>query len=246
MMKILVLHNETPLPSELFQQLFVRWANVEFRRAQLCDEPDCASAGAEADLILLDCSQSRPAVFDLLRRLRRQSDVPVIALVSDGDVLQEVRALESGADDCVPTSVTSEALAARVRSVLRRAKLTVPVDAKPNLQFGDLQIRFQDQAVLLSGKRVELTPLEYSLLYQLVTHAGRIMPHQALLERVWGWQHDHDENYVRLFITRLRAKLERPDGPRYIQTIHRRGYRFVPADATYPADALPSSTAAAD
>jgi two-component system KDP operon response regulator KdpE len=243
MLKILVLHNQTPLPSELFQELFVRWANVEFRRAQLCDRPDCDSASAEADLILVDCNQSHPAVFDLLRALRRQSDVPVIALVSPGDVLQEVRALESGADDCVPISVTSEAMAARVRSVMRRAKLTLPVDAKPNLQFGDLQIRFQDHAVLLSGKRVELTPLEYSLLYQLVTHAGHIMPHQALLERVWGWQQDHDDNYVRLFITRLRAKLETPDGPRYIQTIHRRGYRFVPVGADYPPEA---AAAAAD
>jgi two-component system KDP operon response regulator KdpE len=99
---------------------------------------------------------------------------------------------------------------------------------------------------LLSGKPVELTPLEYSLLYQLATHAGRVMPHQALLERVWGWQHDHDEKYVRLFITRLRAKLERPHGPRYIQTVHRHGYRFVPADQSSLGDASAVTAAAAD
>jgi DNA-binding response OmpR family regulator len=142
MMNILVLHDETPPPTELFQQLFERWANVEFRRARLADVADRVSASSDADLILLDCSQSPACVCALLRTLRRQSDVPVIALVADGDVLQEVRALESGADDCVSTAITSQTLAARVRSVLRRAKLTIPVDAKPDLSFGDLQIRF--------------------------------------------------------------------------------------------------------
>jgi two-component system KDP operon response regulator KdpE len=226
---LLLLHNETPFAPKLFEQLVERLANVEFRRAPLGEVAMCLSASSEADLLLLDCRQPSSATFDLLRCLKRRSDLPVIAFVSDGDVLQEVRVLESGANDCVCSSISSEALAARVRSVLRRAGLPVPVEAKPDLDFGDLQIRFEDRTVLLSGKRVDLTPLEYALLYQLVTHAGCVMPHQALLERVWGWQHEHDENYVRLFITRLRAKLESPDGARYIHTVHRRGYRFVPA-----------------
>jgi two-component system KDP operon response regulator KdpE len=228
-MQILLFHSETPFAAELFEQLVVRLANVEFRRALLGDVVDCLSASSEADLVLLDCRQPGGATFDLLRSLKRRSDRPVVAFVSDGDVLQEVRVLESGVDDCVSDSISSEALAARIRSVLRRAGLPVPAEARPDLDFGDLQIRFEDQTVLLSGKRVELTPLEYSLLYQLVTHAGCVMPHQALLERVWGWQNEHDETYVRLFITRLRAKLESPGGRRYIHTVYRRGYRFVAA-----------------
>jgi two-component system KDP operon response regulator KdpE len=235
-MKIQMLDNGSSMDAELFDRLSGRWANVELERTHLEDPDACLSASSDADFVLIDCSEPRSGGFDLLRAIRQRSDVPVIALVSERDELQEVRALESGADDCVPSTYLHGCLAARVRAVLRRAKLPVPVDAAPNLEVGDLQIRFQDREVLKSGQHVPLTPLEYALLYQLVTHPGRVMPHQALLDRVWGWQHQHDPTYVRLFIMRLRAKLESPDGPRYIHTVHRHGYRFIPIDPAEPGD----------
>ena len=86
-------------------------------------------------------------------------------------------------------------------------------------------MHFQNNEVRVGGEEVKLTPVEYRLLYHLVRHAGHLMPHQALLDRVWGSEHNAGPEYLKVFISRLRTKLRQPGGPEYIETERGRGYR---------------------
>jgi len=138
-----------------------------------------------------------------------------------------VRGLELGADDYVTKPFSHLALLARIKAVLRRAEMPAPVRALPDFRAGELEINFQSHEVTVRGERVRLTPVEYKLLYHLVRNAGRLMPHQALLDRVWGEDYDATTDYLKVFVSRLRAKIEREGGPRYIETERGLGYRFV-------------------
>jgi two-component system KDP operon response regulator KdpE len=116
---------------------------------------------------------------------------------------------------------------ARIRAVLRRAELPPPVEALPDFQAGKLAVHFQNQEVTVAGEKVRLTPVEYKLLYHLVRNAGHLLPHEALLNRVWGTDYEASPEYLKVFISRLRAKLRSDGGPEYIETERGRGYRFV-------------------
>jgi DNA-binding response OmpR family regulator len=105
---------------------------------------------------------------------------------------------------------------------------------------GPLSINFQSHQVRLGGEPVALTPVEYKLLYQLVRNSGRLMPHQALLDHVWGYDQLASTDHLKVFISRLRAKIEPHDGPRFIETARGLGYRFV-----RPHDGAPAPTSTA-
>jgi ParB/RepB/Spo0J family partition protein len=119
------------------------------------------------------------------------------------------------------------ALMARIRAVLRRAELPPPTQALPDFTSGELSIKFQAREVTVAGEQVQLTPVEYKLLYQLVRNAGHLLPHRALLDRVWGSDYNASPEYLKVFISRLRAKLRRPGSPEYIETERGLGYRFA-------------------
>jgi ParB/RepB/Spo0J family partition protein len=102
----------------------------------------------------------------------------------------------------------------------------------PDFVSGELAINFQPHEVTVAGERVQLTPVEYKLLYQLVRNAGHLLPHRALLDRVWGADYDGSPEYLKVFISRLRAKLRRPGSPEYIETERGLGYRFARASQT--------------
>jgi two-component system KDP operon response regulator KdpE len=109
---------------------------------------------------------------------------------------------------------------------LRRVDLPEPTQAQPDFVAGDLTINFQSHRVTLRGQTVKLTPVEYKLLYHLVRNAGRLMPHAALLDRVWG-DDTATTDHLKVFISRLRAKIEPEGGEQYIETERGLGYRFV-------------------
>jgi two-component system KDP operon response regulator KdpE len=165
--------------------------------------------------------------FDVLRQIRRVSDAPVIMLTARGDDVDQVRGLELGADDYVPKPFSHLALMARIKAVIRRAEMPPPVESLPDFTAGDLAIHFQNQEVTLAGEPVKLTPIEYKLLYHLVRNAGHLMPHQALLDRVWGADYDAGPEYLKVFISRLRGKLRQSGGADFVVTERGRGYRFV-------------------
>jgi two-component system, OmpR family, KDP operon response regulator KdpE len=148
-------------------------------------------------------------------------------LTARGEDTDQVRGLEAGADDYVVKPFSHLALLARIKAVLRRADLPQPTRTLPDFQAGDLAISFQNHQVTLRGEPVKLTPVEYKLLYHLVRNAGRLMPHEALLDRVWGADYGATTDHLKVYVSRLRAKLETPGQPHLIETERGLGYRFV-------------------
>jgi two-component system, OmpR family, KDP operon response regulator KdpE len=181
----------------------------------------------EPDIVLLDVMMPHKNGFEVLKAIRQVSDVPVIMLPARDEDVDQVRGLELGADDYIGKPFSHLALLARIKAALRRAELPAPVEALPDFEAGDLAIHFQNHEVTVRGEGVNLTPVEYKLLYHLVRNAGHLLPHEALLDRVWGSSYEASPEYLKVFVSRLRAKLRRPGSPEYIETERGRGYRFV-------------------
>ncbi|MCC7370851.1 MAG: response regulator transcription factor [Chloroflexi bacterium] len=184
----------------------------------------------DPDVLLLELALGDCSAFDVLRQVRRVSDVPIIVLSARTDDADQIRALELGADEYVLKPCSYLVLIARIKAILRRADLLPPERALPDLVIGDLVFNFRDRQVSLAGEPIKLTPVEYKLLYHLVRNAGRLMPHEALLDRVWGAEYGHTPDHLKVFISRLRSKIERPGGPHYIETVRGVGYTFIHED----------------
>jgi two-component system KDP operon response regulator KdpE len=235
--KVLVVDDDPRLREALELGVSLEWEDAEVVTAADGEEGLQRFVEQEPDVVVLDVTMPRMNGLELLRQIRRASDVPVLMLSARGEDIDQVRGLELGADDYIGKPFSHLALMARIKAVLRRAELPTPVQAVPDFQAGELAIHFQNQEVTLAGEGVRLTPVEYKLLYHLVRNEGHLLPHRALLERVWGSDCEASPEYLKVFVSRVRAKLHRPGGPEYIQTERGRGYRFV---RPLPAELLPS------
>jgi DNA-binding response OmpR family regulator len=180
------------------------------------------------DLVILDVMMPDLDGFETLRLLREVSAAPVIMLTVKADEEDKVRGLELGADDYVTKPFSPKELSSRVKAVLRRAEMPAPVEKNVTKIDDYLQIDFERRVVIAGGHEIKLRPTEYRLLYHLVNNAGRIMTHEQLLSKAWGYEYREESHYLRLYITYLRQKIE-PDlaHPRYIFTERGVGYRFV-------------------
>jgi DNA-binding response OmpR family regulator len=179
------------------------------------------------DVVLLDIAMPGMDGFATLREIRAFSDVPVIMLTAKDDVIDKVKGLELGADDYVTKPFDHLELLARVKALLRRLDMPQPVSRAPSFRAGDLTVDFASREVRREGELVPLTATEYKVLYHLVRNAGRVLPHETLLAKVWGREYVDEIDYLRVYIRRLRQKLERdPEHPRHILTERGLGYRF--------------------
>ena len=179
------------------------------------------------DLVILDILMPKMDGFEVCRRLREWSQVPIIMLSARGDEKDKVRCLGLGADDYITKPFGISELLARVRAVLRRTEAAAAAPSKPSFTSGDIKINFVERRVTVAGNEVRLTPTEYSLLQELVLNVGKVLTYSHLLKRVWGPEYGQEREYLRVFIGRLRAKLEAsPTTPRYISTVPGVGYRF--------------------
>ncbi len=226
-MKILVV-DEAP---EVLEAVTVSF-NLQWRETEVLGASDGESAlrmveRDHPDLLLLDIGMPGMDGYETLRQLREFSDVPVIMLTARDGVLDKVKGLELGADDYVTKPFDHLELLARVKAVLRRLDMPQPVSRAPSLVSGDLSVDFASRQVRLRGELVSLTPIEYKLLYHLVRNAGRVLPHNTLLAKVWGREYTEELDYLRVYVRRLRRKLEKdPERPEYILTERGVGYRF--------------------
>jgi len=189
------------------------------------------------DLVVLDVQMPGLDGFETLRQLRTFADVPVIMLTVQSGEADRIRGLDLGADDYVGKPFSPGELVSRARAVLRRAH--TPREARVVRIDDDLQIDFGTREAIARGERVKLRPTEWRLLYHLVANAGWVLTHEMILRKVWGPEYVGQDNYVRLYVTYLRQKIE-PDlaSPRYILTERGVGYRFVDFEGK---DALPEA-----
>jgi two-component system, OmpR family, KDP operon response regulator KdpE len=180
------------------------------------------------DLVVLDVMMPEMDGFDTLRELRRFSTVPVIMLTVKADERDVARGLELGADDYIAKPFSQMVLVARIKAVLRRAELPPPTPRQEIAVDDRLRIDFERREVVVDGKKVQLRPTEFRLLYHLVSNPGMVLSHETLLSRVWGPEYRDASHYLRLYVNYLRQKIEMdPANPTYILTERGVGYRFV-------------------
>ena len=182
-------------------------------------------------LVLLDIMMPKMDGFEVCRRLREWSEVPIIMLSAKGEESDKVKCLDLGADDYITKPFGGEELLARVRAVLRRAEVAGAVSDRPPFTSEDLKISFAQRQVSIAGREVKLTPTEFALLQELTLNAGKVLTHTYLLQKVWGPEYRDEKEYLHEFVRRLRNKLE-PDKkkPSYIISVPGIGYQFKGAD----------------
>ncbi len=179
------------------------------------------------DLVLLDLMLPGADGFELCRQIRERSAVGVIVVSARRGEHDKVQALNLGADDYMTKPFGMEELMARITATLRRTRPTAAPVAEPTVTIGDVVVDLDAQAVTRAGAMIHLTPTEFSLLRELVLHRGKLLSHATLLRRVWGRGYETQTEYIRVYIRRLRSKLEPPGGPSLITTEPRAGYRLM-------------------
>jgi two-component system KDP operon response regulator KdpE len=185
------------------------------------------------DMVLLDVVMSGMDGWQTCCRIRDVSDIPIIMLTAHEKTEDDiVHGLDCGADDYVLKPVGSKELVARVKAVMRRAKSPSSLEGG-GITYSDdfLSVDIARRKVVVGGKQVRLTPVEFRLLALLMQNAGRILTHRQLLEKVWGWEYINDLDYIRIYVWHLRQKIEPdPAKPKYIITEPGVGYCFHKAD----------------
>jgi DNA-binding response OmpR family regulator len=172
--------------------------------------------------------------FEVCERIRQVSDIPLIMLTALNHEQEMLRGLEAGADDYLSKPFSTDILLARAKTVLRRTEL--PNGHSNGFEYNDghLSIDFESHHVLIKGKRVKLTPIEFRLLVYLGRNAGKVLSFQQILSNIWGEEYQGSMDYVHVYISHLRNKIEdNSRSPRYILTIHGVGYIFEKQELVY-------------
>jgi two-component system, OmpR family, KDP operon response regulator KdpE len=178
------------------------------------------------DLILLDINMTGLSGLETCRAIRSRSDVGIIMLTVRDRSLDKIEALDAGADGYVTKPFDVNELLARIRATLRRAPASA-LSQTDVLRLESLEISFHDRLVKVSGRTARLTPTEMDLLHYFVTHSNIVLPHDQILQAVWGPDYGNEVEYLRVFVNQLRKKIEPdPASPRYILTEPWLGYRF--------------------
>jgi two-component system, OmpR family, response regulator MtrA len=178
-----------------------------------------------AGVVLIDVMLPGIDGFDVCRRLREDSDVPIVMVTARDESKDVIDGLEAGADDYLAKPVDIQVLSARIRALLRRAR---GGSARPaRLSFGQVEVLPDDGVVTVAGDEVHLTKTEFRLLVELASSPGRVLSREVLLERVWGYGYFGDGRLVDVHVRRLRTKIESdPANPRHVATVRGLGYKL--------------------
>ncbi|HEX7735406.1 MAG TPA: response regulator transcription factor [Ktedonobacteraceae bacterium] len=176
-------------------------------------------------LVILDIMMPRMDGLEVCRRIRQSSTVPIIILTALGEETDKISALDQGADDYLTKPFAVGELLARIKAVLRRNHWADQPVLPGSKRFGNLEIDFEQRRVWKESTPIKLSPTEFALLQELALHPGKIFTHEALLRRVWGTEYRSESEYLRVYIGRLRRKLENdPARPAHILTEPGIGY----------------------
>lgn len=181
----------------------------------------------ELDLVILDIMMPSIDGLELCRRIRSVSKIPILALTALSEEEDKVRALDMGVDDYLSKPFGIEEFLARVRSVLRRVQWEQELRDVGILQYKDLQLDPESSSVERRGQAISLTRTEFNLLHFFMKNRGKALSHWDILKQVWGEEYGNEAEYLRVYIGRLRKKIESdPLNPEYLKTEHGLGYRF--------------------
>lgn len=222
---ILVADDEKPLREFISRNLSARG----FQVAQAANGLEAMGVfqSQPLDLIILDLMMPRLDGLEVTQRVRRTSQVPIIVLSALDEEHDKVQALDLGADDYLTKPFGVEELLARVRAALRRAGGREPQPADEGIRVGAVHLHPERGQVSVGGQAIRLTRTEFELLHFLMQHAGRVLTHRRILQQVWGPEYGDESEYLRVYIGRLRRKIEPdPANPVYLLTEHGVGYRF--------------------
>jgi DNA-binding response OmpR family regulator len=226
MSRILVIEDDTAILRGLRDNLVAE--SHEVLTAEDGGEGYRLARERDPDLIILDLMLPTLSGYEICQKLRDEKDsVLILMLTARGEEADRILGLDLGADDYVTKPFSIRELKARVRALLRRGEGGL----KPpeTLSFGDVVVDFPQYRAEKGGEPVEMTPKEFGVLRHLATRAGEVVSRYELLEEVWGYGKFPTTRTVDNHIAALRAKLEEdPAEPRYLQTVHRVGYKFVP------------------
>ena len=221
MTRVLVVDDEPQFARALATNL--RGAGYDVATAATAAEALQAAKSAAPDAVILDLRLPDGSGRDVARELRTWSDAPVIVVSAVGDEDEKIAALDAGADDYVTKPFPIGELLARLRAAMRRAGSSEAV-----LEVGPIRVDTDARAVTVDGTAVHLTPHEFGILRVLAQNPGKLMTHRAILRDVWGPAYGDESNYLHVYVSQLRRKLE-PDAtrPRYLLTEAGAGYRLV-------------------
>jgi two-component system KDP operon response regulator KdpE len=182
----------------------------------------------EPSVVLLDLGLPDIDGIEVTRRIREQSSVPIVVISAREQEADKIAALDTGANDYLTKPFRPGELMARIRVALRGASQASPAPATGIVSIGDLRIDFDSRRVTMGDVEVSLTPIEYRLLAVLVGARGRVLTHKQILQQVWGARYVAQMNYLRVYMKKLRHKLEaEPARPKFIVNVPGVGYRLM-------------------
>jgi two-component system KDP operon response regulator KdpE len=222
---VLVVDDEKPLRDFVRRNLEVRGFSVT-----------TASNGLEAmaifqteaiDLVILDIMMPHLDGLETTRRIRQSSLVPIIILTALGEEADKVKAFDLGADDYLTKPFGIGELLGRIKAVLRRARWSESNVTDERIVRGEICADLSRHQITVGEQDIDLTPTEFNLLVYLMRNTGKVLPHRSILQNVWGPEYGEEAEYLRVYIGRLRQKLEKdPLHPKYLLTERGVGYRF--------------------
>jgi len=232
-LKILVIEDSPDIVDAVTMCFELRWPEVEVISTDKGRQGIALVRNDPPDAVLLDLGLPDMDGFEVLMEIRSFSNVPVTILTVRGAEVDKVRGLELGADDYITKPFSHLELLARVKALLRRTQLPDHKEKEKVLRNSRLVIDLARRTVTVNGQPVRLTPTEYNLLYYLAVNANIVLTHGALLEKVWGEEYTNSPEYLKVYIQRLRNKIEEdPGDPQLLISERGIGYKFVMPEET--------------
>jgi two-component system KDP operon response regulator KdpE len=222
---VLVVDDEKPLRDFVRRNLEVRGYKVLIAANGI--EALAIFNNENVQLVIMDMMMPHMDGLEATRRIRQNSHVPIIVLTAMGEETDKVRAFDLGADDYLTKPFGVGELLGRIKAVLRRADWSEPVSSEERIVRGEIEVDVERHRVKVRGEVIDITPTEFNLLVYLMKNAGKVLPHRAILQHVWGTEYGDEAEYLRVYIGKLRHKIEAdPLKPKYLRTEHGIGYRF--------------------
>ncbi len=226
-MRLLIADDDTDLLEALTLSLTLQLKDCELITARSGNEALRLFGTHGVEAVLLDLVLPDMDGYEVCRRIRERSEVPILLLSARDQELDKVRGFEMGADDYITKPFGQLELLARIKAALRRRQLS-PESGIPTFVNGWLTVNFMTHEVAVHGQPVRLSPIEYNLLAQLARNIGRVMTHKSLLATVWGEEYINEVDYLKVHIRHVRGKIEEePSNPRMILTERGLGYRMA-------------------